>query len=156
MIYKIGLGFDVHRLIKAKKALVLGGVKIPSPFSLKAVSDGDVVLHAVSDALCGAAGLGDIGDYFPPSRKFAGLDSRKIVKVILNRIKKNFKIKNIDIVIVTEKPKLLPHKKNIRKSLENIFGIRAINVKVKSKEKLDILGGKSAISCFAVALLGKK
>jgi 2-C-methyl-D-erythritol 2,4-cyclodiphosphate synthase len=152
---RIGLGFDVHRFSKRKKDLILGGVLVPYRHGLEAVSDGDVVLHAVTDALCGASSLGDIGDYFPPSRKYQGIDSRVIVKLILKKIEKKFKIKNIDVTIVADKPRLMPHKKNILKSLKNIFKLKEINVKVKSKENLDILGGKDAISCFAIALLEK-
>ncbi|MFH1504559.1 MAG: 2-C-methyl-D-erythritol 2,4-cyclodiphosphate synthase [Candidatus Omnitrophota bacterium] len=152
--YKVGLGFDVHCFSKTKKDLVLGGVVIPAPFSLKAVSDGDVVLHALSDALCGAAGLGDIGDYFSPqSKKSKNIDSKKIIKFILSKIKNKFKISNVDITIVAEKPKLVLYKKNIVESLKKILSVSAVNLKIKSKEGLDILGSKNAISCIAVVLI---
>ncbi len=152
--YRIGLGFDVHRISKRKKDLILGGVKILSPFGLAAVSDGDVVLHAVSDALCGAAGLGDIGDYFPPQAKASkSINSRKIVECILRKVKKSFRISNIDITIITEKPKLASHKKKIVNSLKKILSISAVNLKIKSKEGLDVLGSKGAMSCIAVALI---
>ena len=152
--HKVGLGFDVHCFSKAKKDLVLGGVVIPALFSLKAVSDGDVILHAVSDALCGAAGLGDIGDYFSPQdKKSIGLDSKKIVKFILGKVNKKFKISNIDITIITEKPKLVSYKKKIVESLKEILSVSAVNLKIKSKEGLDILGSKNAISCIAAVLL---
>ncbi|MDP2923446.1 MAG: 2-C-methyl-D-erythritol 2,4-cyclodiphosphate synthase [Candidatus Omnitrophota bacterium] len=151
--YRIGLGFDVHRFSKKNKPLVLGAMKISRSFGLEAVSDGDVLLHAITDALCGACSLGDIGDYFPPSKKYEGIDSKEIAKFILHKLGKKFKIANIDITIVAEKPKLFPHKKDILKSLKSIFRIRNINVKIKSKEGLNILGGKDAISCFAIALV---
>ncbi len=152
--YKVGLGFDVHRISKRKNDLILGGAKILSPFGLVAVSDGDVVLHAVSDALCGAAGLGDIGDYFPPQAKASkGINSRKIVECILRKVKKSFRISNIDITIITEKPKLASHKKKIVNSLKKILSISAVNLKIKSKEGLDILGSKNAISCIAVVAI---
>jgi len=152
--YRVGLGFDVHRISKRKKDLILGGVKILCSFGLIAVSDGDVVLHAVSDALCGAVGLGDIGDYFPPQAKASkGLNSRKIVEYILRKVKKNFRISNIDITIIAEKPKLISHKKKIVDSLKKILSISAVNLKIKSKEGLDILGSKNAISCIAVVLV---
>ena len=154
--YKIGLGFDVHRISKKRKNLVLGGVKIPCPFGLSAVSDGDVLLHAISDALCGAAGLGDIGDYFPPGdKKSKNIDSKKIIKLILKKIGKTLKIANLDIIVVADKPPLVKHKTRIVKSLESILASRAVNVKVKSKEKTHILGGKNSISCFALVLMKK-
>ena len=154
--YRVGLGFDVHRLSKRKKDLILGGAKIPSPLSLIAVSDGDVVLHAISDALCGAAGLGDIGDYFPPQdEKSKGIDSKKILNFILKKVRRNFTIGNLDIVIVTDKPRLYPYKGKITKSLKELLLTTKINVKVKSKEKLNILGSKNSISCLAFISLRK-
>lgn len=155
--YKVGLGFDVHRLSRKKKDLVLGGAKIPSIFSLIAVSDGDVVLHAVSDALCGAAGLGDIGDYFPPQdKKSKGINSKEIVNFILKKIKNKFTIGNLDIIIVTDKPRLFTYKGKITRSLKKIIPVSAINLKLKSKEGLNILGSKNSISCFAFVSLRKR
>lgn len=154
--YRAGLGFDVHRFSKKEKPLVLGGVEVPCDFSLDAVSDGDVLLHAVSDAVCGACGLGDIGDYFPPNNeKSKNIDSRKIVEFILKKIEKKFRIVNIDVTIITEKPRLVGFKKKILKSLVEIFKVKEINVKIKSKEGLDILGSKKAISCLALAVVNK-
>jgi len=155
--YKVGLGFDVHRLSKKKKDLILGGAKIASSFSLIAVSDGDVVLHTVSDALCGAAGLGDIGDYFPPQdKKSKGIDSKEILSFILKKIKGKYTIGNLDIVIVTDKPRLFPYKGKIAKSLNKLLSTAKINVKFKSKEGLNILGSKNSISCFAFVSLKKR
>lgn len=154
--YKIGLGFDVHRIDKKGKGLVLGGVKIPCSFGLSAVSDGDVLLHAISDALCGAAGLGDIGDYFPPAdKKSKDIDSKEIIKLILNKIGKTLRITNLDVIVVADKPPLAKHKARILKSLRNILESKDINLKVKSKEKTSILGGKNSISCFALVLMKK-
>jgi 2-C-methyl-D-erythritol 2,4-cyclodiphosphate synthase len=154
--YRVGLGFDVHKFSSKKRELKLGGAIIPSPVSLEAVSDGDVLLHAVSDAICGACLLGDIGDYFSPSSKDSrNMDSRRIVEFILKKISKKFKIINIDVTLISEKPKLVSHKKRIVKSLKAIFGIKNINLKIKSKEGLDILGSKKAMSCFALALVEK-
>lgn len=154
--YKVGLGFDVHRISKKQKGLILGGVKIACSFSVEAVSDGDVLLHAISDALCGAAGLGDIGDYFPPQdKKSKNLDSKKITKAILKKIGKKLSIVNLDVIIIAQKPRLVTYKPKILKSLKNILGVKSINVKVKSKEKTSILGGKNSISCFALVLMKK-
>jgi len=155
--YKVGLGFDVHRLSKKKKNLILGGAITPSGYSLQAVSDGDVLLHAISDALLGAAGLGDIGDYFPPSLKASkDIDSKEIVKFILKKLKNKFKIINIDTIIVADKPRLISYKKKILASLKTIFSLKAINLKIKSKEGLNILGAKNSISCFSIALIKEK
>ncbi len=155
--YRTGLGFDVHRINRSRKDLILAGVKIPSVFGLVAVSDGDVVLHAVSDALCGATGLGDIGDYFPPQdKKSAGIDSRSIVEFILGKINKQFRIGNLDVIIITDKPRLFPYKRKITASLRKILSLSSVNVKLKSKEGLDILGGRNSISCFAFASLKKQ
>ncbi|MCP4652786.1 MAG: 2-C-methyl-D-erythritol 2,4-cyclodiphosphate synthase [Candidatus Omnitrophica bacterium] len=152
---KIGLGFDVHRFDKNKRGLLLGGYKISRARSLLAVSDGDVVLHAVCDALCGAASLGDIGDYFPPDcPKSKGIKSLDILKFVLAKIKK-YNLINIDITIIAEKPKLSIHKPKIVASLRRILKTKNVNVKVKSKEGLEILGGKDAVTCLAAVLIEK-
>ena len=152
--YKVGLGFDVHKLSMKKKDFILGGIIIPSAYSLQAVSDGDVLLHAISDALLGAAGLGDIGDYFPPSAKASkDIDSKEIIKFILKKLKNKFKIINIDTIIVTDKPRLISYKKKILTSLKAIFSLKAINLKIKSKEGVDVLGARNSISCFCIALI---
>ena len=155
--FRIGLGFDVHQIAKIKRPLILGGTVIPAPFGLDAVSDGDVVLHTIADAICGPCLLGDIGDHFPPEdKKNKGIDSKKIVRFILGKIKKNYTIVNIDTTIIAEKPRLAEHKDRITKSLARIFKTKRVNVKIKSKEGLDILGGKNAISCMAVVLVKRK
>ncbi|MCM8826044.1 MAG: 2-C-methyl-D-erythritol 2,4-cyclodiphosphate synthase [Candidatus Omnitrophica bacterium] len=150
---RIGFGFDVHRFTEDKKALVLGGVNIPCGFGVEAVSDGDIILHAISDAILGATGLGDIGDYFPPESSFSqGIDSRVIVKEIKDKTKGYF-IVNIDITLVTQKPRLVSYKNSIVISLKDIFHADNINLKIKSKENLPILGGIDAIACFVVIML---
>ncbi|MFA5271671.1 MAG: 2-C-methyl-D-erythritol 2,4-cyclodiphosphate synthase [Candidatus Omnitrophota bacterium] len=154
--YRVGLGFDVHKFSNKKRELKLGGAIISSPVSLEAVSDGDVLLHAVCDAICGACLLGDIGDHFPPcSKDSKNIDSKKIVKFVLKKISKKFKIVNIDITLISEKPKLVSYKKKITNSLKAIFAMKEINLKIKSKEGLDILGSRKAMSCFALALIEK-
>jgi 2-C-methyl-D-erythritol 2,4-cyclodiphosphate synthase len=150
--YRIGLGFDVHVFSKKKKPLVLGGYTVPDTPGLEAVSDGDVVLHAACDALLGAASLGDIGDHFPPSDpKSLGLDSKTIAAFVLKKIK-DYKINNIDITIIAEKPRLVKHKPEIIKSLQSILEVD-VNVKIKSKEGLNILGGVNAIACVVAVTL---
>ncbi len=151
---RVGFGFDVHRSSRQKKDFILAGVKIPCSFSLAAVSDGDVVLHAVADALCGAACLGDIGDYFPPAAKASkGMDSKNIVKLIQEKIAGRFAIVNLDITIVAQKPPLAKHKPAMLKSLRRLLALEDINIKIKSKEGLDILGGRNAIAVLVTVLL---
>jgi 2-C-methyl-D-erythritol 2,4-cyclodiphosphate synthase len=155
--HRVGFGFDVHRISPKKKDLILAGVKVSANFSLRAVSDGDVVLHAMADALCGAACLGDIGDYFSPLAKSSqGMNSKKIVSSILKKVNRKYKINNIDIVIIAEKPRLVKYKNKMTESLKKIFSVKNINVKIKSKENLDILGGKNAICAMAIAQIIKK
>ncbi|MCM8773469.1 MAG: 2-C-methyl-D-erythritol 2,4-cyclodiphosphate synthase [Candidatus Omnitrophica bacterium] len=150
---RIGFGFDVHRFTDEKKELVLGGVSIPCGFGVDAVSDGDIILHAISDAILGATGLGDIGDYFPPEdSSFQGIDSRAIVKEVRDKTK-GCSIVNIDITLVAEKPRLVSYKRSIVISLKDIFHTDNINLKIKSKENLPILGGIDAIACFVVIML---
>lgn len=156
-VSKFGLGFDVHKISKKKRPLTLGGVKIPCSFSLTAVSDGDVLLHAACDALCGAAGCGDIGDYFPPNDKGSkDIDSKKIAGFILGKFRKKYILSNLDVTIVAQKPRLVPYKVKISASLKKIFDCSSVNVKIKSKEGLDILGGKNAISCLVLVSATKK
>jgi len=155
--YRTGLGFDVHRFSKSKKPLKLAGVNIPSELSLNAVSDGDVVLHACADALCGACGLGDIGDFFPPaSKKSDGLDSKEIVNSVFRKIREGIVVVNMDITIIAQKPRLVSYKDAMLRSLRGIFACSQINLKIKSKEELDILGGKDSIACFVTILLEYK
>jgi 2-C-methyl-D-erythritol 4-phosphate cytidylyltransferase/2-C-methyl-D-erythritol 2,4-cyclodiphosphate synthase len=155
--YRIGLGLDIHRFSRKKKPLILGGFKISDNGGLVAVSDGDVVLHAIADALCGACCLGDIGDYFPPSsKKSKNIKSTVIVKTILDKIKKKFTIVNIDITIVADKPRLFSYKKDIVLALKKVFSVSQINVKIKSKEGGSFLGSKNSISCLAAALVKKR
>ncbi len=154
--YRVGWGFDVHVFSKKKKPLVLGGYVVPGAQGLAAVSDGDVLLHAVCDAMLGAAGLGDIGDYFPPADKRSqGIDSKKIARLVLQKISKRFTIGNIDATVIAEKPRLVTYKPAMVKSLKAIFKT-GVNVKIKSKEGLNILGGANAISCVVTAALYAK
>ena len=152
---RVGFGFDVHRFSGQGRGFFLGGAWIPADFGIEAVSDGDVLLHAVSDGICGACGLGDIGDHFPPSaERSKDISSKKIVEDIVKKAD-GFSLINMDITIVSEKPKLAPYKENILGSLRELFPGCAINVKVKSKEGLSFLGGEDSLFCFAVVLAEK-
>jgi 2-C-methyl-D-erythritol 2,4-cyclodiphosphate synthase len=156
---RVGLGFDIHKFNKPgtkKRDLILAGVKIPASFSLDAVSDGDVVVHAVCDALCGCCSLGDIGDYFPPQAHASqGIDSTIIAALVVKKIAKKFKIINIDVTIVAQHPRLAPYKKAMTRKLAQIFPDCAMNIKIKSKEGLNILGGSRAIATLVAALVKK-
>ena len=153
---RIGFGYDVHSLA-AGRELLLGGVSIPHDRGLLGHSDGDVLIHAISDALLGAVGEGDIGLHFPDSDpKIKGIDSRKILSHVLGIIReKDFRISNIDTVIVCETPKIAPFRDPIRKNLALIMGIGAdrVSVKAKTSEGLGFVGRKEAIEAYAVCLL---
>ena len=115
---RIGLGYDLHRLVENRK-LILGGINIPFEKGEDGHSDGDVLLHAITDALLGAAGLSDIGELFPPSdEKWKNADSRELLKYSWNLVKeKGYQLGNLDCVIAIEKPKILPYRKEIIKSI---------------------------------------
>ena len=151
---KYGLGFDVHRLIPKKK-LYLGGIKIPSSLGTLGHSDGDPVLHAVTDAILGACGLGDIGEKFSDKNKqFKNIRSTILLKKIIDEVKnKGYLINNIDINIVTEKPKIQKYKKKIKNCIANICEIlpTQINIKGKTTEKLGVIGKEKAIACEVIA-----
>jgi len=158
---RIGIGYDLHRLkrgnhLKGRK-LILGGVEIPYPRGLFGHSDADVLLHAISDALLGAANLGDIGQHFPDTDpKYKNISSQIILKKVYQLIrKKGWKIVNVDSTIIAEEPKLAPYlslmKRNISTSLK--ITSEQISIKAKTNEKLGYLGQKKAIAVYAVVLL---
>ena len=153
-LIKYGLGFDVHRLVHNKK-LYLGGIKIPSPFGTLGHSDGDPVLHAVTDAILGACGRGDIGEKFSDkNKKFKNIRSTILLNQIINEIKsKGYLINNIDINIITEKPKIQKYKKRITNCIARICKISPtqINIKGKTTEKLGVIGKEKAIACEVIA-----
>lgn len=146
---KLGIGFDVHRLVLGRK-LYLGGVKIPSNLGTLGHSDGDPILHAIIDAILGACGMGDIGEKFSDkNKKNKNIDSSKLVKEIISKIKmKNYMINNIDVNIITEYPKLRKFKKKIIDNIASLCDVssNAINVKAKTTEKLGVIGQEKAIA----------
>jgi len=148
-----GIGFDVHRLVKNKK-LYLGGIKIPYPLGLMGHSDGDPVLHSIIDALLGACRLGDIGQLFSDkNKKFKNIRSTILLEKVINLIKsKNFKINNIDINIITQKPKIQKYSKKMIALISNICGIdsKKINIKGKTTEKLGLIGKGKAICAESI------
>jgi 2-C-methyl-D-erythritol 2,4-cyclodiphosphate synthase len=153
---RVGLGQDSHRLVSGRP-LILGGVRIPYELGLDGHSDADVVLHAVADALLGAAALGDIGELFPDTDPLhKDLDSQILLREVVDRVHRNsWRIVNCDLVIHAQKPKLLAHKPAIRASVAALLGLppEAVNVKAKTGEGLGPVGRSEAIGCDAVVLL---
>ncbi|MCK9572194.1 MAG: 2-C-methyl-D-erythritol 2,4-cyclodiphosphate synthase [Candidatus Omnitrophica bacterium] len=156
MEYKIGLGYDIHRLTSGRK-LFLGGLEIPYVKGLLGHSDADVLLHALCDALLGALGLGDIGEHFPDTdARYQGISSVKLLEQVNIKVKEmGFEIGNLDIVVIAQEPPLLPFKKQIKKNIAGYLGIleSSVNIKAKTNEGLDSTGSKEAIACWAVVML---
>ena len=155
---RVGLGYDLHRLVEGRK-LFLGGVEFDFSKGEEGHSDGDVLLHAVTDALLGASGLGDIGSYFPPEdEKWKDADSKLLLQKVWNDVRnEGWKIVNIDCVIKLEKPKFLPKRQEVINSIAQILEIESSNVFVKAKtgEKLPPIGTSQAVEAEAVCLLEK-
>ena len=153
---RIGHGYDVHRLVEGRD-LILGGVKIPYEKGLLGHSDADVLLHAVSDALLGAAGLGDIGRHFPDTDpKYKGADSLELLRQVYRKIsEKGYKVGNIDVTMIAQKPKLKDYipqmQANIAAAVETAPD--RVNVKATTEEKLGFTGTGEGMSCHAVCLL---
>jgi 2-C-methyl-D-erythritol 2,4-cyclodiphosphate synthase len=156
---RIGHGYDVHRLAQGEP-LVLGGVKIPSKCGLIGWSDADVLVHAVIDALLGAASLGDIGTYFPPGDpQFKGISSLILLQRVNDMLKKaGYKIGNVDATIVAEQPKLSGHILEMRARLAQVLtcDISCINVKANTQEELGFVGREEGMIAWAVALIDNK
>lgn len=156
---RIGFGYDIHRLVEERK-LFLGGIEIPYVKGLLGYSDGDVLLHALSDAILGAAAAGDIGEHFPNTDpKYKGIASSEIVKEVLMVIRgKGFLLKNVDLVILAEEPAVGPFKKKMLERLESLLGISADNISIKAttNEGVGSIGRGDAIAAYAVALLEKE
>ena len=155
---RIGHGYDVHRLTERRR-LVLGGVEIPWDCGLLGHSDADVLTHAVMDALCGAAKLGDIGKLFPDTDPaFKGADSRELLREAWRRIQaKGYTLGNVDVTIIAQAPKMLPHIPQMRVFIAEDLGCHMddVNVKATTTEKLGFTGRGEGIACEAVALLVK-
>ncbi len=153
---RIGHGYDVHRFCEGT-FITLGGVKIPHKFGLLAHSDGDVLLHALSDALLGAAALGDIGRHFPDTDPaFKGADSRALLRHVLGLIQaKGYVVGNVDATIVAQAPKMAPHIETMRACIAEdlLIELDQVNVKATTTEKLGFTGREEGIAVHAVALL---
>jgi 2-C-methyl-D-erythritol 2,4-cyclodiphosphate synthase len=153
---RVGMGYDVHRLVENRK-LILGGVDIPYEKGLLGHSDADVLLHAIMDALLGAAALGDIGKHFPDTdEKYKGADSMQLLKEVGRLIdKENMLVGNIDATVIAQKPKLAPYIDSMRTNIAQCLGIdkNQVNVKATTEEGLGFTGDGSGISAQAVCLL---
>ena len=153
---RIGHGYDVHRLVAGRK-LILGGVEIDWSLGLDGHSDADVLVHAIMDALLGAAALGDIGKLFPDTDPaYKGIDSMLLLKTVGERIaEKGYTVGNIDATIIAQKPKLAPHIPKMAKNIAGVLGIPEgdVNVKATTEEKLGFTGREEGISAHAVCLL---
>lgn len=158
-MYRIGNGYDVHKLVDGRK-LMLGGIELEHTKGVLGHSDGDVLIHAIIDAIIGALALGDIGKFFPDTDvNFKDIDS----KILLEKTKifleeKNYKIVNIDSTIVIQKPKLRPHIDAMRSCLANILAINSsdINIKAKTEENLGFTGREEGVKAYATVLLKKE
>ncbi len=153
---KVGLGYDIHRLIKGRK-LILGGIEIPFEKGEDGHSDGDVLFHAITDAILGASGLGDIGSFFPPEDpQWKDADSAVLLKTVMEKVyAKGWEIGNLDCVVKLEKPKFIPYREQVIKSIADTLGIKPEQVFVKAKtgEKLPPVGTSDAVEATVVCLL---
>ena len=155
---RTGIGYDIHKLVKGRR-LVIGGIEIPFDKGESGHSDGDVLLHAITDALLGASGLGDIGSLFPPEdAKWKGANSCDLLKTVWNQVRvKGWKLVNLDCVIKLEQPKFLPFREAVINSITELLEADAdqIFVKAKTGEKMDSVGRGSAIEAWCNCLLMK-
>lgn len=156
---RIGHGYDVHRLVKGR-ALILGGVKIDYPLGLEGHSDADVLLHAVADALLGAAGLGDIGRHFPDTEPaYAGISSLLLLRAVADMLMATgFRISNIDVTMIAQKPRLRDYIPGMEANIASTLGIPTgrINIKATTEEHLGFTGDGSGMACHAVCLLEER
>ena len=153
---RIGHGYDVHRLVECRD-LIVGGVKIPHHVGLLGHSDADVLLHAVSDALLGAAGLGDIGKHFPDTDPaYKGADSLELLRIVGHIVaEKGYRVSNIDVTMIAQKPKLRPYIETMERNIAQALDIapNRVNVKATTEERLGFTGSEEGMACHAVCLL---
>ncbi len=155
-VMRIGMGYDVHRLVEGR-ALILGGVEVPYEKGLLGHSDADVLLHAVMDALLGAAALGDIGQHFPDTDDaYLGISSLKLLEQVGKFLaERQYVVGNLDVTVIAQRPKLSPYRETMRKNIAEALGIEVsqVNVKATTEEGLGFTGSGEGISAQAVALL---
>jgi 2-C-methyl-D-erythritol 2,4-cyclodiphosphate synthase len=159
MQYKVGIGYDIHRLIEGRR-LFIGGVEIPYLKGLLGHSDGDALLHAVCDALLGAVGLGDIGEHFPDTDpQYHNISSIELLRKVCALIRqKGYRLNNIDTIVIAQEPSLASFKADIQKKIAGILDmeIDLVNIKAKTNEAIGEIGRKEAIACYAVVSLVKE
>ena len=157
-MFRIGHGYDIHRL-EAGEGVTLGGVRIACPRRIVAHSDGDVLIHALCDALLGAAALGDIGKLFPDTdAQYKGADSRGLLREVMKRVRaKGYSVVNADLTLIAQVPKVAPHAAAMCANLAADLGVAvdAVNIKATTPEGLDALGRKEGIAAHATVLLGR-
>ena len=155
---RIGLGYDIHRLVEGRR-LLIGGVELPFEKGEDGHSDGDVLLHAITDAVLGASGLGDIGSFFPPEDpKWKDADSAVLLQTVMEKVySAGWKIENLDCVVKLEKPKFNPHRQQVINSIASILKVEPTQVFVKAKtgEKLPPVGTSEAVEATVVCLLSR-
>lgn len=156
MSFRVGQGYDIHRLVEGER-LVLGGVEIDSKWGLEGYSDADVLLHALGDALLGAAGLGDLGEHFPPGdERYRDADSADLLRQILDMVSaRRLGVVNCDLTLVGERPRLEPHRDRIRARVASLLGIdpERVGLKATTNEGLGALGRAEGVAALAVVLL---
>ena len=155
---RVGLGYDIHRLIEGRR-LLLGGVELPFEKGEDGHSDGDVLYHAITDAILGASGLGDIGSFFPPEdMKWKDADSAELLKTVMQKVRDaGWHIENLDCVVKLEKPKFIPYRQQVIESIARTLDVTPDQVFVKAKtgEKLPPVGTSDAVEATVVCLLSK-
>lgn len=158
IMLRIGQGYDVHRLVTGRK-LILGGVDVPHTHGLDGHSDADVLVHAIMDALLGAAALGDIGKMFPDTNeKWRGADSLKLAEAVAARLRENgYEISNVDSTVIAQHPKLAPYIDTMRENIAKALGVdvSTVSVKATTEERLGFTGREEGIAAMAVALVEK-
>ena len=157
--YRVGFGYDAHRLVPGRR-LVLGGVEIPHDLGLEGHSDADVLLHALCDALLGAAGLGDLGDHFPPGDpRWRDADSADLLRQVMRLVEAaGYGPINCDLTLLAEAPRIAPHRQRMRERIGELTGldVGCIGVKATTNEGLGAVGRREGMAAMAVALLGER
>jgi 2-C-methyl-D-erythritol 2,4-cyclodiphosphate synthase len=157
-VTRVGIGYDIHRFAPDRR-LVLCGVEFPGPVGLEGHSDADAPLHAVIDALLGAAGLGDIGEHFPPGdARWRDADSGELLRAVLELVRPRFAVGNVDLTIIGERPRIAQSREVMRVRLAELLGVdrERVNIKATTNERLGALGRAEGLAAIAVALLEER